>query len=46
MSKILAVFGATGQQGNSIIIHVLNDAVLSQAYSIRAITRDVNSPQP
>lgn len=43
MSKILAVFGATGQQGSSVINHVLHDPELSQKYKIRAITRDVNS---
>ena len=43
MSNVLAVFGATGQQGRSVIDFVLNDAELSQQYSIRAITRDVNS---
>ena len=43
MSKILAVLGATGQQGNSVINYVLQDPELSQKYKIRAITRDVNS---
>lgn len=43
MSKTLAVFGATGQQGGSVIDYVLNDAELSQKYKIRAITRDANS---
>ena len=43
MSKILAVFGATGQQGGSVINYVLNDPELSQKYKIRAITRDANS---
>jgi len=43
MSKILAVFGATGQQGGSVINYVLNDPELSRTYKIRAITRDVNS---
>lgn len=43
MSKILAVFGATGKQGGSVINYVLNDPELSQKYKIRAITRDVNS---
>lgn len=43
MSKILAVFGATGQQGGSIIDYVLNDPELSQKYKIRAITRDTDS---
>ncbi|KAI0014535.1 hypothetical protein F4780DRAFT_767814 [Xylariomycetidae sp. FL0641] len=43
MSKILAVFGATGQQGGSVIDFVLADPELSQQYSVRAITRDVHS---
>lgn len=43
MSKILAIFGAAGQQGSSVLNHVLNDPELSQEYSVRAITRDVNS---
>lgn len=43
MSEILAIFGATGQQGSSVLNHVLNDPELSQQYNIRAITRDVNS---
>ncbi|KAJ5666625.1 hypothetical protein N7462_011034 [Penicillium macrosclerotiorum] len=44
MSKLLVVFGATGQQGGSIIDFVLNDSNLSKEYSIRAITRDVSRP--
>ncbi|EPE36427.1 NAD(P)-binding Rossmann-fold containing protein [Glarea lozoyensis ATCC 20868] len=43
MKNILAVFGATGIQGGSIINHVLNDPELSQIYEIRAITRDTTS---
>lgn len=43
MSKILAVFGATGQQGSSIINSILNDTDLSQQYTFRAITRDTTS---
>jgi uncharacterized protein YbjT (DUF2867 family) len=43
MSQILAVFGATGQQGSSVVDYVLNDSELSQQYKIRAITRDINS---
>ena len=43
MAKILAVFGATGQQGSSVIDYVLQDPELSQKYKIRAITRDVNT---
>ncbi|KAK7900023.1 hypothetical protein LTR67_003769 [Exophiala xenobiotica] len=44
MSKVLAIFGATGQQGGSIVDFVLNDPHLSQEYTIRAITRDPSSP--
>lgn len=43
MSKLLVVFGATGQQGGSIVSHVLDDAELSKQYKIRAITRDTSS---
>ncbi|KJZ79898.1 hypothetical protein HIM_00612 [Hirsutella minnesotensis 3608] len=44
MSKVLVVFGATGQQGSSVVQQVLNDTELSQTYRIRAITRNANSP--
>ncbi|KAJ4290444.1 hypothetical protein N0V90_010660 [Kalmusia sp. IMI 367209] len=40
MSKVLAVFGATGQQGSSVINHVLQDPHLSQQFTLRALTRD------
>ncbi|KAK5652095.1 hypothetical protein OQA88_10873 [Cercophora sp. LCS_1] len=45
MAKLLAVFGATGHQGSSIINFVLNNPSLSQQYKIRAITRDGTSPK-
>ncbi|EWY84449.1 hypothetical protein FOYG_11903 [Fusarium oxysporum NRRL 32931] len=44
MSKILTVFGATGNQGGSIIRAVLADVVLSKDYKIRGITRDASKP--
>ncbi|KIX99077.1 uncharacterized protein Z520_05538 [Fonsecaea multimorphosa CBS 102226] len=44
MSKLLVVFGATGQQGGSVIEYVLNDAELAKEYKIRAITRDTSKP--
>ncbi|KAJ4350123.1 uncharacterized protein N0V89_008744 [Didymosphaeria variabile] len=43
MSKVLAVFGATGQQGSSVVNHVLQDPALAQQYTIRALTRDTGS---
>ncbi|RYP02791.1 hypothetical protein DL765_010682 [Monosporascus sp. GIB2] len=43
VAKILAVFGATSQQGSTVINYVLNGLELSREYRIRAITRDVNS---
>ncbi|OAK97220.1 NAD(P)-binding protein [Phaeosphaeriaceae sp. SRC1lsM3a] len=44
MSKVLAVFGATGNQGSSVVDHVLKHPQLSKEFSIRAITRNVDSP--
>ncbi|KAL8725035.1 MAG: hypothetical protein Q9166_007610 [cf. Caloplaca sp. 2 TL-2023] len=44
MSKLLVIFGATGQQGGSIIESVLRDAQLSKEYSIRGTTRDPSKP--
>lgn len=41
--KILAVFGATGQQGSSVINHVLSSPSLSSEFQLRAITRDTSS---
>lgn len=46
MSKqLLVVFGATGNQGGSIVRHVLEDPVLNKRYSVRAITRDASNPK-
>ncbi len=44
MTKVLVVFGATGQQGGSIVSFVQKDSALSKQYSIRAVTRDPSSP--
>jgi uncharacterized protein YbjT (DUF2867 family) len=38
--KILVVFGATGNQGGSVIKAILNDPVTAEQFNIRAITRD------
>lgn len=42
--KTLVVFGATGQQGGSVIDVVINDPELSQMYNVRAVTRDPSKP--
>ena len=39
-TKIITVFGATGNQGGSVVNAVLNNPELSKKYKIRAITRD------
>lgn len=44
MSKLLVVFGATGQQGGSVVEQVVNDPELSKQYRIRAVTRDPSKP--
>ncbi|KAI5369188.1 putative NmrA-like domain, NAD(P)-binding domain superfamily [Septoria linicola] len=41
----LVVFGATGNQGGSVIKTVLNDPVLSKKSKLRAISRDASKPQ-
>ncbi|KAH7048228.1 putative NmrA family transcriptional regulator [Macrophomina phaseolina] len=44
MSKLITVFGATGNQGGSVIETILADAVLSKEFKIRGITRDASKP--
>jgi uncharacterized protein YbjT (DUF2867 family) len=44
MSKILTVFGATGNQGGSVARAVLKHHQLSKEYKVRAVTREVNKP--
>jgi uncharacterized protein YbjT (DUF2867 family) len=45
MSKLVTVFGATGQQGGSVIRTILNDETLSKEFKIRGITRDTSKPE-
>ncbi|PCD38703.1 hypothetical protein AU210_007168 [Fusarium oxysporum f. sp. radicis-cucumerinum] len=42
MSKLITIFGATGNQGGSVIKHILEDPQLSNEYKIRGITRDTS----
>jgi uncharacterized protein YbjT (DUF2867 family) len=44
MSNIITVFGATGQQGGSVVSAILADPVLSKTFSVRAVTRDPSKP--
>ncbi|PHH70447.1 hypothetical protein CDD80_6007 [Ophiocordyceps camponoti-rufipedis] len=44
MVKILTVFGATGNQGGSVIKAVLADDKLRSEFRIRAVTRDSSKP--
>lgn len=44
MTKLLIIFGATGQQGGSVVDYVINDPELSKEYKVRAITRDITKP--
>jgi uncharacterized protein YbjT (DUF2867 family) len=41
--QLLVIFGATGNQGASIIDFVLADPELSNRYAIRGLTRDPSS---
>lgn len=41
--KLVTVFGATGNQGGSILSAILNNPILSKEFTVRAITRDTNS---
>jgi uncharacterized protein YbjT (DUF2867 family) len=43
MSRLLVIFAATGEQGGSVLSHVLKDAQLSKQYKVRATTRDPSS---
>ncbi|OSS53040.1 hypothetical protein B5807_02427 [Epicoccum nigrum] len=43
--KLLAVFGATGNQGYSVASTALSDPELSQRYSVRAVARSTASPK-
>lgn len=42
--KILVVFGATGNQGGSVIKSILNDPRTAKEFAIRGITRDPTKP--
>jgi uncharacterized protein YbjT (DUF2867 family) len=42
--KIIAVFGATGAQGGSVVKSILGDANMRDNWTVRGVTRDVSKP--
>ena len=44
MSKIITVFGATGNHGGSVVRSILADPGVSKEGKIRGITRDASKP--
>jgi uncharacterized protein YbjT (DUF2867 family) len=42
--KILVVFGATGNQGGSVINSVLSDPISAEKFQVIGITRDPSKP--
>jgi uncharacterized protein YbjT (DUF2867 family) len=44
MSKFITVFGATGNQGGSVVAQLLNDPKITEEFKIRGITRDTSKP--
>lgn len=44
MTKLITVFGSTGNQGGSVIRAILGHPELSRSWKIRGITRDPSKP--
>jgi len=44
MTKLITVFGSTGNQGGSVVRAILNHPELSKEWKIRGITRNANKP--
>lgn len=41
---IIVIFGATGNQGGSVINSILSDPTTASKYKLRGVTRDVEKP--
>jgi uncharacterized protein YbjT (DUF2867 family) len=44
MTKLITVFGSTGNQGGSVVRAILKHPELSKEWKIRGITRNANKP--
>lgn len=44
MTKLITVFGSTGNQGGSVVRAILNHPQLSKEWKVRGITRNPNKP--
>ena len=44
MSKLITIFGATGNQGGSLANYILSHPELSQQFKVRGVTRDTSKP--
>lgn len=44
MTKLITVFGSTGNQGGSVVRAILSHPQLSKEWKIRGITRNPNKP--
>lgn len=44
MTKLITVFGATGNQGGSVVRAILNHPQLSKVWKIRGVTRSPDKP--
>ncbi|KYK54380.1 NmrA-like family domain-containing protein 1 [Drechmeria coniospora] len=44
MSKIITVWGATGNQGGSVIRAILEDPTIDKQFTIRGVTRNMSKP--
>jgi uncharacterized protein YbjT (DUF2867 family) len=42
--KIVVVFGATGNQGGSVIKTLLEDPSIDSQFEVRGVTRDASKP--
>lgn len=41
---IIVIFGATGNQGGSVINSILSDPTTASKYKLRGVTRDISKP--